>query len=137
MAKFPSREWADSFCSALNRSSEYKSTAAKWEGDIVFLAINIPLDVGVGAVAAMKFYLKHGMCLGYEFYPGDSAQLADAPYILEADYRTWLDVIAGRLQPIPAMLLGKIRVKRGSLAVLAQYAPAALAMIKTAQEVGV
>lgn len=126
MVKFPSKEWAEAFCRELNNSPEYRSAAAKWEGDIVF---------AVPGKAAMKFFLKHGVCHGVEYH--EEGATVDAPYILEADEKTWLDVIAGKLQPIPAMLLGKIKVKKGSMAVLAQYATAALAMIKTAQKIGV
>jgi Putative sterol carrier protein len=137
MPKFPSKEWAEAFCQALNESSEYRSAASRWEGDIIFLAVNIPPDAGVGDKVAMKFLLKYGNCHGSEVYTGDAITQADAPYILEADYKTWLDVITGKLQPIPAMVLGKIKVKKGSLATLAQYASAALAMIKAAQKVGI
>jgi len=136
MPKFPSKEWAEAFCQALNDSPDYRTTASRWEGDIIFLAVNIPPEVEQGDKAAMKFLLKHGQCRGVEVYTDDAVTQADAPYILEADYKTWLDVIAGRIQPIPAMVLGKIKVKRGSFATLAQYAPAALAMIKAAQKVG-
>ncbi|MEM4650302.1 MAG: SCP2 sterol-binding domain-containing protein [Pyrobaculum sp.] len=136
MPKFPSKEWAEAFCQALNESTEYRTSASRWEGDIIFLAVNIPPEAGEGDKAAMKFLLKHGQCHGAEAYVGDAATRADAPYILEADYKTWLDVIAGKIQPIPAMVLGKIKVKKGSFATLAQYAPAALAMIKAAQKVG-
>jgi len=136
MPKFPSKEWAEAFCQALNESPEYRSAAFKWEGDIIFLAVNIPPEVGQSDKSAMKFFLKHGQCRGVEVYTEDAVAQADAPYILEADYKTWLDVIAGKIQPIPAMVLGKIKVKKGSFAVLAQYAPAALAMIKAAQRVG-
>ncbi len=137
MPKFPSKEWAEAFCKALNESSEYRSAAAKWEGDIIFLATNLPPVLVIGDKSAMKFCLKHGHCNCVEFYQGDSAAQADAPYILEADYKTWLDVIAGKLQPIPAMVLGKIKVKKGSFSVLAQYVTASLAMIKAAQKVGI
>ncbi len=136
MPKFPSKEWAEAFCQALNESHEYRTSASRWEGDIIFLAVGVPPEVGQGDKAAMKFLLKHGQCHGVEVYTGDTVAQADAPYILEADYKTWLDVIAGKIQPIPAMVLGKIKVKKGSFATLAQYAPAALAMIKAAQKVG-
>ncbi|WP_053240265.1 SCP2 sterol-binding domain-containing protein [Pyrobaculum islandicum] len=137
MAKFPSKEWAEEFCRALNESAEYRSAATRWEGDIIFLVTNTPSQLGVGEKSAMKLYLKHGYCHGVEVYTGESISQADAPYILEADYKTWLDVISGKLQPIPAMVLGKIKVKKGSFATLAQYASAALAMIKVAQKVGI
>ncbi|MFB6490835.1 MAG: Fis family transcriptional regulator [Thermoproteus sp. AZ2] len=136
MPKFPSKEWAEAFCRALNESPEYRSAGSKWEGDIVFLAVNIPQEVGAGERVAMKFLLRHGQCHGVEVYTGDAATQADAPYILESDYKTWLDVITGKLQPIPAMVLGKIKVKKGSFAVLAQYVSAAIAMIEAAQKVG-
>ncbi|AFA40034.1 Putative sterol carrier protein [Pyrobaculum oguniense TE7] len=136
MPKFPTREWAEAFCQALNESPEYRSAAAKWEGDIIFLATNLPQELGLGERSAMKLLLKHGHCHGVEFYQGADVDKADAPYILEADYKTWLDVISGKQQPIPAMVLGKIKIKKGSFSILAQYVTAALAMIKAAQKVG-
>jgi len=136
MPKFPSKEWAEAFCQALNASPEYRTAASRWEGDIIFLAVNVPPEAGEGGTVAMKLLLKHGQCHSAEAYVGDAAARADAPYILQADYRTWLDVIAGKVQPIPAMVLGKIKVKKGSFATLAQYAPAALAMIEAARKVG-
>lgn len=137
MVKFPSKEWAEEFCRALNESADYRSAAARWEGDVIFSVINTPSQLGVSEKFAMKLYLKHGQCHGVEVYASESISQADAPYILEADYRTWLDVISGKLQPLPAMVLGKIKVKKGSLATLAQYASAALAMIEVARKVGV
>lgn len=135
MPKFPTREWAEAFCRALNDSPEYRSAAARWEGDIIFLATNLPQELGLGEKSAMKLLLKHGRCNGVEYYQGSDVDKADAPYILEADYKTWLEVIGGKLQPIPAMVLGKIKIKKGSLSILAQYITAALAMIKAAQVV--
>jgi putative sterol carrier protein len=135
MPKFLSREWAEAFCQALNESPQYRTAASRWEDDIIFLAVNVPPEAGEGGTVAMKLLLKHGQCHGAEVYTGDAATRADAPYILEADYKTWLDVIAGKIQPIPAMVLGKIKVKKGSFATLAQYASAALAMIEAARRV--
>ncbi|MFN3803869.1 MAG: SCP2 sterol-binding domain-containing protein [Pyrobaculum sp.] len=131
--KFPDREWAEAFCSNLNNSPEYRTSASRWVWDIAFLVVNIPQEVGVGEKAAVKFRLSHGACHGVEFYTDDRVE---APYILEADYKTWIDVITGKFQPIPAIALGRIKLKRGSFATLVQYATAALAMIKEAQKLG-
>lgn len=137
MPKFPSEEWAEALCHALNQSAEYKSAAAKWEGDILFIMTAVPQHLAVGRTVAMKLKLRHGACLGSETYIDDEVRAAEAPYVLEADYNTWVEVITGKIQPIPAMVLGKIKIRKGSFSVLAQYATAALAIIKEAQRIGV
>jgi Putative sterol carrier protein len=128
---FPSPQWAEAFCKALNVYKEYREAAKDWIWDVVFVASNIPSEV-VNAVAqlmglsgvtsnagAMKFRLRNGTCQGSEFYI--DASKADADYILEADYSLWKDLIQGKVDPVGAILSRKIRVKKGSFLTLVQF----------------
>ncbi len=143
---FPSPQWAEAFCKALNENQEYREAAKDWIWDVVFVASNIPNAV-VSAVAqlmgglsnvtsnagAMKFRLRNGTCQGSEFYI--DASKADADYILEADYTLWKDLIQGKVDPVAAILSRKIRVKKGSFLTLIQFSSAAIKMTNTAMSV--
>ncbi len=142
---FPSPQWAEAFCKALNENQEYREAAKDWIWDVVFVASNIPNAV-VSAVAqlmglsnvtsnagAMKFRLRNGTCQGSEFYI--DASKADADYVLEADYTLWKDLIQGKVDPVAAILSRKIRVKKGSFLTLIQFSSAAIKMTNTAMNV--
>ncbi|MFP3161336.1 MAG: SCP2 sterol-binding domain-containing protein [Vulcanisaeta sp.] len=142
---FPSPQWAEAFCKALNENPEYREAAKDWVWDVVFVATNVPSTV-VNAIAqlmglsgvtsnagAMKFKLRNGACQGSEFYI--DASKADADYILEADYSLWKDLIQGKVDPVGAILSRKIRVKKGSFLTLVQFSSAAIKMTNTAMKV--
>ncbi|MGC8543338.1 MAG: SCP2 sterol-binding domain-containing protein [Vulcanisaeta sp.] len=142
---FPSPQWAEAFCKALNENQEYREAAKDWIWDVVFIAANVPSAV-INAVAqlmgltnvtsnagAMKFRLRNGTCQGSEFYI--DASKADADYVLEADYTLWKDLIQGKVDPVAAILSRKIRVKKGSFLTLIQFSSAAIKMTNTAMKV--
>lgn len=139
MPKFGTREWVEQYCRALNESESYRSSAARWEGAIVFVVRKLPEDLAkeLGSSFGFKLDLWHGECRGFEFYDESSLQQADAPYIIEADYSTWMEVISGRLPPIPALIMGKLKLKKGRLADLIPYVAASIELVKTAQKVGI
>ncbi|MFB6470361.1 MAG: Fis family transcriptional regulator [Vulcanisaeta sp. AZ3] len=142
---FPSPQWAEAYCKALNENQEYKEAAKDWIWDVVFVATNIPDTVistlfqlmgitGVSTTAiAMKFKLRNGTCQGSEFYI--DASKSDAEYILEADYLLWKDLIQGKVDPVGAILSKKIRIKKGSFLTLVQFSSAAIKMTNTAMKV--
>jgi len=139
MPKFGTREWVEQYCKEINKSEGYRSSAARWEGAIIFVVRDLPEDLRreIGSTFGFKLDLWHGECRGFEYYDESSLQQADAPYIIEADYATWMEVISGRLPPIPALITGKLKLKKGSLASLIPYVAASLELIKAAQKVGV
>lgn len=131
---FPSKEWVLEFCKKLNESEEYRRSAKKWEGDIVFMITNLPerLRELFGDVVAFKLNLWHGECRGWEWV--ENPEEAKADYVISGKYPDWLRIIRGELQPIPALITGKLKVK-GNLAVIMRFATAAIAMVKAAQNV--
>jgi hypothetical protein len=88
---FPSPQWAEAFCKALNENPEYREAAKDWVWDVVFVATNVPSTV-VNAVAqlmglsgvtsnagAMKFKLRNGSCQALS--STSTPVKADADYI--------------------------------------------------------
>ena len=47
----------------------------------------------------------------------------------------WQEVLEGRLEPLSALMLGLLELKKGTIAALAPYAQAAQELVKVAREV--
>ncbi|BAN90700.1 SCP2 sterol-binding domain-containing protein [Aeropyrum camini] len=124
---FPSREWAEEFCKALDSSEKYRSAARGWKHPILFKIS----DMGPGFILD----LKDGRCLGVEWF--DDASRADAPVIISGKLSDWLDVINGKVNPLTALLSRRLRIEKGDLSLILRYSAAAIAMVSVAQSVGV
>jgi putative sterol carrier protein len=118
--------WAAAWAEHLNASAAYRLAAATWEGGVV-------LEVADGAgepEAAVYLDLWHGACRA-----GRVATAADresARYILRGSRGVWQQVLAGKSQPIMAVMTGRLRLVRGDLAGLLPYAGAAKELLSTA-----
>ena len=82
---YPSPQWAEAFCKAINENQEYREAAKDWRWDVAFVATEIPdnvadklseilglpkpRDLGVKVNSgAIKLVLRNGTCQGSEFY---------------------------------------------------------------------
>jgi len=122
--EFPSREFAEALCRALNESEAYRRYARGWRWPILF-----KVEGGPGFVLD----LYDGECRGVEWF--DDASQASAEYVLSAPREVWLSVIRGDVHPIRAILSRKIRLERGSYTTLARYSMAATEIVRAARSV--
>ena len=134
---FPSPEWAEAYCRALNESQEYRKAGRTWTaGDILFVIEDLPMQVreAIGSEkAGFRLDLYKGECRKVEFFKNPDE--VSAAFIIVAKYRDWLSVIQGKIHPTTALMTRKLRVVRGNVAILLRYAQAAIAMVKSAQRV--
>lgn len=131
MAPFLSQAWFDAFRDEINASDEYREAAADWEGDIAFHVQaepdrNVPEDVWA------RLDLWHGACRGAG--PIAAREGPSNAYILAAPYSRWKDVVLGDLDPIRAMMQGKLRV-RGDLPTIVRQVRAANELVRLTGEV--
>jgi putative sterol carrier protein len=126
-------EWARACCRALNGSGVYRESAAAWEGAIV-LAMSADAAQGVTADRAVYLDAHRGACRGARMASDDD--VAAAPFVFRADPATWQRLLAGDLEPVSAVMQGKLRLVRGNLFTLAKYAQAAKDMVAAAGTVG-
>jgi putative sterol carrier protein len=131
MARFLSQEWFDVVAERINASDEYREAAKDWEGDIAFLVEaepdkNVPDDVWA------RLDLWHGACRGGG--PIAPEEGAASAYVLAAPYTRWKDVVLGDLDPIRAMMQGKLRV-RGDLPTIVRQVRAANELVRVIGEV--
>ncbi len=117
MALFPSIEFVKEMEALLDANPEYKKAGAEWEGDIITVieAEEHLLD------EPFIYYSKphHGEIL--ESYQLKSVDEKDAAFIISAPYSVFKGIIKGELDPMKAMMQGKIVVK-GDIKTLLKYA---------------
>ncbi len=131
VAAFLSDEWFEAFIAEINASPEYRTAATDWEGDVALL-IEAEPDKGVPADVWALLDLWHGACRGGG--PIERARGESASYVIAAPYTRWKDVVLGDLDPIRAMVQGKLRV-RGDLATIVRQVRSANELVRLTGEV--
>jgi putative sterol carrier protein len=126
-------EWSRACCRALNEREAYRQAAATWEGAIV-LVLAADAAHGVHADRAVYIDAHHGACR--EARLAAEGETETAPFVFRADPATWKRLLGRELEPVAAVMQGKLRLVRGGLMTVAKYAAAAREMIAAAAEVG-
>jgi len=138
MPKFPSREWAEEYCRVLNAHEPYKKAAKGWKWPILFKVKDLPPELASqypGGEPGFLIRLEDGECLGVEWY--DDASKADAPFILSASYKDWVDIITGKLNPLTAIIRKRLVIEKGEYQTIMRFPIAALEMVQAAKKVGI
>lgn len=125
MALFPSEEWISRYRVLINGSEEYREAAQTWEGDIAFFMEAEP-DRGVPDDLVAWLDLWHGECRGAGMITAGEADVA--AYGIRAPYSRWREVVLGDLEPVKAMVQGKLKL-RGDLATIVRHVRAAKELV--------
>lgn len=125
MAQFPSDEWLSRYRELINRSEGYRLAAETWEGDVAFFMEAEP-DRGVPDDLVAWLDLWHGECRGARMITAGEADAA--AYGIRAPYSRWREVVLGDLEPVKAMVQGKLKL-RGDLAEIVRHVRAAQELV--------
>ncbi len=125
-------EWGRACCEEMNRRESYRAAAAEWEGAVVLVMERDPA-LGVEEDRAFLLDLHRGECRGTR--PATEDDLARAPYVMRAGPAAWRHILDGELDPIAAVMTGRLRLARGSLFSLARFTAAAREMVAAAAAV--
>lgn len=131
MAVFPSDEWLTTYRDLINGSDEYRASSATWEGDIAFYLEAEP-DRGVPDDLVAWLDLWHGECRGARMITPEEAETA--AYGIRAPYSRWREVLRGDLEPVKAMVQGKLKL-RGDLAEIVRHVRAAKELVNLTTQV--
>ena len=132
MTELFTHSWAEAWGAALNQSEDYRKAGKSWEGAIVLEAL-ADASRGLASTAAVFLDLHRGACR--EARLATDADLRTANYVLSGPLAVWLTVLDGEIAPTMALLRGKLKLKRGSLAGLLPHVQAATALVRVAQTV--
>ena len=128
------KEWASACCEALNRGGAYAVAAAGWEEGASVLTMAADPAHGITEDRAVFVDAHRGHCNGARM--ATEADVEAASFVFRADAATWKRLLAGEVEPVAAVMAGKLKLTKGSLMTLAKYAKAATAMVAAAGEVG-
>lgn len=128
-----SEAWCAACRDRLNQRESYHLAAAGWEGAAVLL-MSADAERGIGHDRAVWLDVHHGRCRAARV--ASPRDLETAPYVFRADPANWKRLLAGEMDPVAAVMQGKLELARGNLFTLAKYAAAAREMVHAAGEVG-
>ena len=127
--KFPSDEWAKEYASQLNASEAYERSAKDWEGDFIF---TVEADDTLAETAYLFVGLYHGKCTDTALVASEDER--EAQFIIRASAANWRKVIEGKLDPIPAMMTRKLKLK-GDMMKVMRYPKAAKELVNCVSRV--
>ena len=136
MAELFTEEWARDWGNELSQSEEYRQAASSWEGPIVLElkaskkstnACNLPED------RAVLLDLWRGECRQARL--ADDDDVANALFVLRADLATWRTVLDGSISFLPAILRGKLKLRKGKLSALMPFTDAAKELVAAATRI--
>jgi putative sterol carrier protein len=128
-----SEQWALEWCRILNERAAYRAAAASWEGPI---ALAMTRSGAARAEQRAVFLdLWHGECRAAR--RATDEDLEAARFVITGTASAWRELLAGNLAPLTAIMSGKIRLTRGSMAALVPYAAAARELVAAALDMDV
>lgn len=129
-AIFPSKDWLKELDSRLNSDEQYRNIAHRWEGD---LFVVIEADGNLKEPFTLYLDLWHGSCRKAEFKPERTSHPNPA-FVLTASYSNIVAILSGNLNPMTAMLTGKLHVK-GSMGYMMRNFRTVFDFVRVAQSV--
>lgn len=124
-----STEWITAFGEALRHSEPYKQQAQTWEG-IILLVLN---EADSSKNRAVWLDLWHGECR--DIKEANPLDIDAADYVLIANRSDWQQILNKEIAPMMAIMRGKLKLQKGSIATLARYANAAKELVYVAADI--
>ncbi|MDB4951455.1 MAG: putative sterol carrier protein [Gemmatimonadetes bacterium] len=125
-------EWAAACCARIDGHAGFREAGAEWADAVVLVMLADPAR-GVAQDRAFHLDLHRGRCRGAR--PATAADLETTPYVLTASPSAWEQILGGSLEPVAALMTGRLRLARGGLFALAKHAGAARELVRAAGEV--
>lgn len=126
-----SEAWASAWATALNNNAAYKKAAKSWEWPVGLVIEDYPAN-NKPEERCLYLDLWHGQCRSAT--PAIRAELENAEYIITASWAVWEQVLAGKTDPMMALMRGKLKLAKGKMFKLARYGNAAKELVKSARE---
>ena len=127
---FPSTAWFEALSNALNASEDYAKAAANYEGALCLEVLAEPPMLAETIYGFVDPY--HGKIREYAIMASPTERLTD--FQVPGPYSTWKEIVKGNLDPMQAIMKGKLKV-RGSMAKLLKEVKASQAMLKSLKNI--
>jgi putative sterol carrier protein len=125
--QFMSDEWAQAYKVVLNNSAEYRTAAAKWEGDFYFVC-----QLEQEGELCAYIDLWHGNCRDAYSVADPTAQQPE--FVIRATLPVWQKILSGELDPIKGLMSRQLKLEGNMIKVL-KAPKAAVEMVKCAMQI--
>jgi putative sterol carrier protein len=125
--EFPSQNWADAYKDAINASEAYKKAAKDWTHGKVAYVVAADPSIGLTEDTAMVMDLDQGSCRDIRVVPASEA--ADMPFIVQAKYPQWKQVMKREIDPTKALMQGRLKLAKGHMPTMVKYVLASKALV--------
>lgn len=125
-------DWMSAFQGTINRSQAYRAASKSWEWPVV-LTVQADARMGIPQDRSIYLDLWHGECR--RAHAASADDLARSAFIISADPATWKQVFDHTVEPVAALVRGKLTLVKGSIITLIRYAPAAKELVMLATQV--
>ncbi len=125
-----SEDWAQAFYHAINANDAYRAASQQWEAGPLALI----LRHADGEESAILVDLWRGACRSAQRVLPSEA-MTQATFVIYGEEAAWQEVLGGHIQPLMAIMRGKLKLQKGSLAKLMPYTKAAIELVSSAQTV--
>jgi len=122
-----SEEWAVEFCKMLNSNEAYRAQSAGWESPLILRLIDGKED------QAVFLDLWHGRCRSAR--PCTDSDFERADYVVSARREVWFLLYRQKMDPVYALMRGKLKLEKGSLVRLMKFTGAAKELLASASAV--
>jgi putative sterol carrier protein len=130
---FPSQEWADAYKDAINASDAYKVAGKDWTFGAVAMVVKADAALGFAEDTALWQDVHQGHCKEAKIVP--ASEVLAAPFIIIADYARWKSVLRKELDPIKAMMQGKLKLTKGNMPTMVKFVHATKELVEAAARV--
>lgn len=125
-----SESWMEEWKQSINKSDDYKKKGKTWNAPIVLKVKPQPEPIKEADATGIYLNLSYGECLELRYSTAKDEQ--NCNFILEADNKTWINLIEKGKDPTMSILKNSVKLKKGSLIMLSTQRKAAEALLKTA-----
>lgn len=132
--KLFSDAWAKAYQVAINANTDYYNASTKWTAGALAFVMRVSPANGFPQATAVLLDLYKGQCRAAHAITPQEAQ-DKAAFIIEGDYDNWMKVLSGKAQPLPMIVTGKLKLKKGALTRLMPFTQSAQELIKSAQRI--
>lgn len=134
--RFPSKEWTSAYADAVNANDAYRTAGKDWNHGTVAMVVRADASIGIEDDTAMILDVEGGTCRGTKYLTGMPAVEEENPaFIIVASYPRWKEVINGEIDPIKAMMQGKLKLTKGHLPTMLRFVESSRQLVASAQKV--
>lgn len=126
--------WAKALQEVINTSKSYYDASTRWTAGALAFVMKASPENGYPQDSAVLLDLYRGKCRMGRGLPVAQAY-EEAAFVLEGSYHSWMNVLEGRSQPIPMIVRGQLKLKKGALPRLLPFTRSAQELVKCAMQV--